>query len=89
MAPTSDDSKIVSGKICQPPQAPSMANNLKSPWPIPSLPVSSLNSQKTDHNTIYPATAPHSASCKDTKPPKLLTINPSHNSGSTSTSGSS
>ncbi|MNF99657.1 hypothetical protein D3C84_825660 [compost metagenome] len=52
IAPTRDDSKMVSGKICQPPQAPSMANSLKSPWPMPSLPVISLNSQNTDHSAM-------------------------------------
>ena len=30
-------------------QAPNAANSLKSPYPIPSLPVASLNSQNTDH----------------------------------------
>ena len=35
----------ISGSACQPNQAPKAANNLKSPWPIPSLPVSNLNSQ--------------------------------------------
>ncbi|MDT4860528.1 hypothetical protein FQZ97_950970 [compost metagenome] len=48
-APTRDDSRMVSGSTCQPPQAPSIASNLKSPWPMPSLPVTSLKTQYTDH----------------------------------------
>ena len=40
---------MVNGKIATPPHAPSTASNLKSPWPMPSLPVISLNIQNTDH----------------------------------------
>ncbi|MNT71715.1 hypothetical protein D3C72_2102310 [compost metagenome] len=56
---------------------------------MPSLPVTSLNTQYTVHRLRYPATAPHSASARGTWMPKALTISPSHMVGSTSTSGSS
>src|SRR5690606_39280311 len=78
-APTREDSRMVSGSTCQPPQAPSMASSLKSPKPMPSLPVISLNSQYTDHRLRYPNTAPHSAEWISVNSPVLLMINPSHN----------
>ena len=34
---------------CQPSQAPNAASSLKSPYPMPSLPVTSLNNQNTVH----------------------------------------
>ena len=48
-APTSDDSRIVGSTPARPVQAPNAASSLKSPWPMPSLPVSCLNTQYTDH----------------------------------------
>ncbi|MNE68587.1 hypothetical protein D3C80_1642580 [compost metagenome] len=55
---------------------------------MPSLPVTSLNTQYTVHRLRYPATAPHNASASGTYRPKAFTISPSHSIGSTSTSGS-
>src|SRR3546814_10341927 len=61
IAPTSDDSRIVGNIPCSPIHAPSAASSLKSPWPMPSLPVSCLNSHHTVHRLRYPITAPTSA----------------------------
>ena len=38
IAPSNDAQKTINGKVCQPAQAPNMASNLKSPWPMPSMP---------------------------------------------------
>ena len=40
-----DDDNINNGNNCQPSHAPNNASNLKSPYPMPSLPVASLNNQ--------------------------------------------
>ncbi len=36
-------------RACQPNQAPKAASSLKSPWPIPSLPVIRRKAQYTVH----------------------------------------
>src|SRR3546814_17620654 len=61
IAPTNDDSRIVGRIPCSPIHAPSAASSLKSPWPMPSLPVSCLNSHHTVHRLRYPITAHTSA----------------------------
>src|SRR6266852_6824566 len=88
-APMKDDSRIVSGKACHPHHAPIAASSLKSPNPIPSLPVTSLNSQYTLQRARYPAAAPITAERRSVKTPAALTNNPSHKSGSVIESGSS
>ncbi|MNC90398.1 hypothetical protein D3C83_64900 [compost metagenome] len=40
--PTTDERRITSGSIFQPRNAPTAASILKSPYPMPSLPVASL-----------------------------------------------
>src|SRR5262245_40586258 len=40
-APVNAASRMIGSSICQPSHAPSAANSLKSPYPMPSLPVSS------------------------------------------------
>ena len=49
-APTQDYKIIIKGSNFQPSHAPNTANNLKSPWPIPSLPVANLYIILTDQN---------------------------------------
>src|SRR5712692_6736834 len=88
-APMKDDSRIASGSICQPHHAPIAASSLKSPNPIPSLPVASLNSQYTLHRARYPAAAPITAERRSVKVPPILTSSPSHSSGRVIESGSS
>src|SRR5712691_4602954 len=88
-APMKDDSRIVSGKTCHPHHAPIAASSLKSPNPIPSLPVTSLNSQYTLQRVRYPAAAPITAERRSVKTPPTLTSNPSHSSGSVIESGRS
>ena len=44
-APITEAPSTIGSSICQPSQAPSAASSLKSPKPMPSLPVVSLNSQ--------------------------------------------
>ena len=51
-APRNDDNKIISGSCCQPSQAPSAANSLKSPKPMPSLPVASRKAWYTSHSEL-------------------------------------
>src|SRR5688572_5980412 len=46
-APTPEANRMMGSSIGQPSQAPSAANSLKSPYPMPSLPVSSLKAQYT------------------------------------------
>src|SRR6266545_2373614 len=88
-APMKDDSRIVSGKTCHPHHAPIAASSLKSPNPIPSLPVASLNSQYTLQRARYPAAAPITAERRSIKTPPALTSSPSHSSGRVIESGSS
>src|SRR5256886_7707724 len=88
-APMKDDSRIVRGKACHPHHAPIAASSLKSPNPIPSLPVTSLNIQYTLQRARYPAAAPITAERRSVKTPPALTSNPSHKSGSVIESGSS
>ena len=49
IAPTSEESRIVGRMPFSPHQAPMAASSLKSPWPMPSLPVNCLNSHHTTH----------------------------------------
>src|SRR5207247_6148955 len=88
-APMKDDSRIVSGKTCHPHHAPIAASSLKSPNPIPSLPVASLNSQYTLQRVRYPAAAPITAERRSVKTPPALTSKPNHSSGSVIESGRS
>ena len=86
-APKTDAMSINNGNNCQPNQAPKTANNLKSPKPIPSLPVSNLNTQYKLHKLKYPKTAPIMASALLTKVELTLSIKPNHKSGRVSWSG--
>ena len=40
--PTTEATKTTTNSGCHPTHAPISANSLKSPWPIPSLPVRNL-----------------------------------------------
>src|SRR3989442_6272281 len=88
-APMKDDSRIASGSICQPHHAPIAASSLKSPNPIPSLPVASLNSQYTLHRARYPAAVPITAERRSVNRLPALTSSPSHSSGRVIESGRS
>src|SRR5215831_4430196 len=88
-APMNDDRMMVRGSICQPHQAPMAASSLKSPNPMPSLPVKSLNSQYTLHSARYPAAAPITAERRSVNTPPVLSSNPSHSRGRVIESGSS
>lgn len=45
MAPANDEKRMTNGSIFQPNHAPIADSNLKSPYPIPSLPVIILKLQ--------------------------------------------
>ena len=47
MAPIIEDISTIGRMPPTPHQAPNAASSLKSPWPMPSLPVSSLKAQYT------------------------------------------
>ena len=87
-APTTVDSRMM-GKIAPAPsQAPSAPSSLKSPKPMPSLPVTSQNTQYTDHKLRYPIAAPSIADEGVVKSPSRLTSRPSQSSGRVKLSGS-
>src|SRR3990172_6810137 len=89
VAPTTEESRITSGSICQPSQAPIAASSLKSPYPMPSFPVTSLNAQYTDQSARYPAIAPITAEASGANVAPILMASPAQSSGRVMSSGSS
>ena len=81
IAPISDDSRMIGRSAVAPIHAPSAPSSLKSPYPMPSLPVSSLNSQNTDHRLAQPTAAPSIASDGSTKIGTSDSSKPSHSRG--------
>ncbi len=87
-APTTEENRITIGSFCQPSHAPIAPSSLKSPNPMPSLPVASLKPQYTSHRAVYPATAPMTAELSGANVPPRFTSNPAHSKGSVMSSGS-
>src|SRR3954469_19061179 len=85
--PANDDRRITMKSSRQPRKAATAAVILKSPYPIPSTPRTARKIAFTVHSTMYPASAPMTASASGTNAPARLTSRPSHISGSVMSSG--